>query len=592
MLGGYVRKNFSLILVVLTLLVFSFQNCGKMADSTDSIQSLSSPGDVYDNAPAETEPPTEIPPVDPGLTSAERDKICKSYLDNGYTPRITSVSKNSVNFYAGQDGNLSGNIEPKVNVSIQQNPNASMQSVEIECEHQSNNFGSQKNPINCNMRQNSVTFERRNGREFECGASGQAVYKISVKGICNNKDNGSSDDNGTSVTITVNSFSNCPMQTKIDSGLPSENDRLGDNVDFDGRYLAAAYPGDASGGGVKLYEKLSNRIDYRGEITLSDNVVGLAVGSNFLAVGAPFAGSGGEVKVYNISTGNPVLSQTLSSRAPAEEFGHAISIDGNIMVIGAPNNKISGNNYSSASGAVHVYELSGGRFNFINTVTLPNRGDNGSVNKHLHNFGYSVDVDGGNIVAGAPVGDKSMSPDKDGSIHIIKKSGENYSITNSKTIGKRFGSSVAISGSRILAAAETSNRVHLYNTSLSKTSELKIDPDSGSATVKRVSVSIDGAKAAVGVLHDSGSENVMFTGAAYYYDLNQNGKVFKSMAMDRENDQAKYGSDVAIAGNLIAVGAREDDLNTDKGDSVNRSKSGSVYLLNVSSTYLKVLSDQ
>lgn len=581
-------------------MLFSFQNCGKMGDSTELITSMESvdgsgnpsvDGSNSDD-PADNPviPPQEEP--DPGLTNEDRQRICQSYLDKGYTPRIKSVSTRSVNFYAGQDGNFSGNIEPRVNIEIEQNPNATMQSVEIRCELQSDNYGGQANPINCARGQGRVTIERRQGMEHECGNSGQAVYKISLRGICNNETNGSSDDNGSSTTITVNAYSNCPMQTKVDSSLPNANQRLGDSIDFDGSYLAAGYPGDASGGGVKLYEKLSNRLEYRGQVTLSANVVGLAVDGNYMAVGTPFAGSGGEVKIYNISTGNPVLSQTLNARLSEEEFGHAISIDGNVMAVGAPNNKISGNNYSSASGAVHIYERSGSTWSYVNSVSLPNRGDSPTVNKHLHNFGYSVDVDNGVIVAGAPVGDKTLSPDKDGSIHIIQKSGGSYQITNSKTIGKRFGSSVAISGSRILAAAEINDRVHVYNMSLSKTSELRTRPDSGGATVKRVTVSLDGSKAAVGVLHDSGPNTLMYSGATYYYDLNQSGKVFKSVAMDRENDQAKYGSDVAIKGNIIAVGSREDDLNTDNGDPANRSKAGSVYLLDVSSTYLKVLSDQ
>ena len=580
-------------------MLFSFQNCGKMGDSTELITTMesvdgsgapvdgSNPDDPADNPVI---PPQEEP--DPGLTNEDRQRICKSYLDNGYTPRINGISSSSVNFYVGQDGDRSGNIEPQVDIDIQQNANATMQSVEIRCELQSDNYADGENPINCDRNQDNIRIQRRQRMQHECAPPGQAVYKISLRGICNNETNGTSDDNGTSTTVTVNVHSNCPMQTKVDSGLPNANQRLGDSVDFDGSYLAAGYPGDASGGGVKLYEKLSNRLEYRGEETLSANVVGLAVDGNYLAVGTPFAGSGGEVKVYNISSGNFGTVQTLTARSSSEEFGHAISIDGNVMVVGAPNNRISGNFASSGSGAIHIYELSGGNWNFVNSVSLPNRGDSSTVNKHLHNFGYSVDVDNGVIVAGAPVDEKTMSPDKDGSIHIIQKSGSSYQITNSKTIGKRFGSSVAISGSRILAAAEINDRVHVYNMSLSKTSELRTRPDSGGATVKRVTVSIDGSKAAVGVLHDSGPNTLMYSGATYYYDLNQSGKVFKSIAMDRENDQAKYGSDVAIKGNIIAVGSREDDLNTDNGDSVNRSKAGSVYLLDVSSTYLKVLSDQ
>lgn len=579
---------------MMSFILFSFQNCGKVGESTEVIQSLSS---VNTEQPPNTGdtgtsiiPPQEEP--DPTLTNEQRAQICKSYLDKGYTPELESISDNTVNYYVGQDGSFSGAIEPRVNVSVKQHPNATLQSLEVRCELESDDYNGIASPINCASQLNRVTIQRRQGQQFECGNSGTARYKISVRGICNNQTNGTSDDNGTTKYLTVKAYSNCPQQTKIDSGLPAENQRLGDNVDFDGRYIAAAYPGAGNSGGVKLFEKLSNRIEYRGEASVTGNVVGVAVGSNYLAVGTPFVGTGGQVKIYDISTGNPVFKQTLNAQSNSEEFGHAISIDGNIMAVGAPNNMISGNFSSSASGAVHIYELSAGNWSFANTVTLPNRGDSNSVNKHMHNFGYSVGVDTGIIVAGAPVGDKSKAPDKDGSVHIIMKSGGTYKITESKTIGKRYGSSVAISGARILAASEVSDKVHLYNLSFAKQSELSLRPNSGSASVKRVSVSIDGTKAVVGVLHDSATGNNMYAGATYYYDLNQSGKVFKSMAMDRENDQAKYGSDVAIVGNSIVVGSREDDLNTDQGDSLNRTKAGSVYLLDVSSTYLKVLSDQ
>lgn len=106
-------------------------------------------------------------------------------------------------------------------------------------------------------------------------------------------------------------------------------------------------------------------------------------------------GSSGKVYVFNVTTG--ALLYTLDNPTPygtgaGDQFGFSISLSGNYLVVGAPN---EGDASGSRSGKAYVYDLTSG--NLVHTLDNPNA----YSTSFQDYFGYSVAISGNNIVVGA-----------------------------------------------------------------------------------------------------------------------------------------------------------------------------------------------
>lgn len=102
----------------------------------------------------------------------------------------------------------------------------------------------------------------------------------------------------------------------------------------------------------------------------------------------------GIVVVYQLQGNAWVEVQRLADATGTTEayFGWSLAADGNVLVIGAPSENIAGNN---RAGSISIYHYGGGIWYFKKKITL-------SVPAPNDNFGWSVDIDGNNLVVGAP----------------------------------------------------------------------------------------------------------------------------------------------------------------------------------------------
>ena len=148
------------------------------------------------------------------------------------------------------------------------------------------------------------------------------------------------------------------------------------------------------------------------------------------------------------------IAQLLSSdRFKEASFGQSVSIDGDYIVVGAPNKTNSGP--ANYAGAAYVYEKPiGGWKNMTENAKLT-ASDEESSNK----FGYSVSVSKENIVVGAPKDDDNGN--FSGSAYVFTKPIEGWSnMTQTAKIlpadgesMNEFGRSVCISGKNIVVGA-------------------------------------------------------------------------------------------------------------------------------------------
>jgi len=220
-----------------------------------------------------------------------------------------------------------------------------------------------------------------------------------------------------------------------------------------------------------------------------------------------------------------------------------------------------------------------------------------------NSLGYSVDVEGDFIVAGAPEYAQLMpnfSCNRTGAVVVYKKMDDVWTqwaiIKPDSTIGNaRFGHSVSLSGSTLLIGIPQSTVTGLANAGSAELYDL-----SGGAPVKIYtftagadkaandrfgwSVSIDGPRIVIG----APNKDIAFSnqGAAYMFDLNLTFPLTVSsrgrLSMPSgAKDNDLFGSSVSIAKNFVLVGAPKFDKEalTDNGAALFYERSGNSWVV-------------
>lgn len=277
--------------------------------------------------------------------------------------------------------------------------------------------------------------------------------------------------------------------------------------------------------------------------------------------------------VYDLASeipANPVV--TLDSPRPGstDHFGSAVSISGDLVVVGSPDSD-SG---ATRAGRASVHDLAASKpATMLASLENPNPAFNDA-------FGAAVAVDGQRIVIGAPGDDAGAS--NAGAVYAYDFSAGPavppvlVFANPAPGAGDGFGSSVAISGSLVavgsplddLGAAD-SGCVHVFDLAAGDpTVPLFVIPNPAPAADDRFgcSVGISGAKLVVGAMKDdTGATNA---GIAYAFDLSGASPVVPWLTLANPGPAAEdgFGNAVAISGNRAAVGASGDDSGaTDAG---------------------------
>ena len=298
-----------------------------------------------------------------------------------------------------------------------------------------------------------------------------------------------------------------------------------------------------------------------------------------------------------------------SDRAGNDFFGYSVSINGNIVVVGAyqEDEDASGANTLGNAGSAYIfYKDQGGTDNWgqVKKIVASDRATNDY-------FGYSVSINGNIVVVGAYQEDEDASgantTSNAGSAYIFYKDQggvDNWGqakkiVANDRGANDYFGYSVAISGNSIIAGAYLEDEdVYGTTTVLSAGSAYLFNKDAGGANnwgqeQKIVmddvpaaqkygnSVSIDGDYAVIGapgVAFDaSGTQPLKDAGAAYILKkINGNWVQIKKIVANDRAAIDNFGYSVSISGNTVVVGAYHEDENATGASTL--ISAGSVYI--------------
>ena len=241
----------------------------------------------------------------------------------------------------------------------------------------------------------------------------------------------------------------------------------------------------------------------------------------------------GSVYVYS-RTGTSWYEQqqlTASDAASYDNFGFNVAMDGDTIIVGAPYEETPPIQYSAGSAYIFVKPYIGSNWTQQAKLT-PYDPENGAL------LGHRVDIDGDYAVVGAFIEDPSLgfglSLTDAGSVYIFVRSGTSWSqqqklTASDKAAYDRFGSGVAIEGSRVVIGAMyeddgggNSGATYVFDRSGSnwtQTTKL-INSDAGADDRTGLGVSLSGNTLITGsYYHTVASAYQQRQGAAYIYTI-------------------------------------------------------------------------
>jgi hypothetical protein len=278
----------------------------------------------------------------------------------------------------------------------------------------------------------------------------------------------------------------------------------------------------------------------------------VSISRNVIVIGAPFDGPNGNTRgaayVY-IRTGNKWSLQatlTPSDAADNQQFGTAVAIDDNVIVVGA----FLDSTVQTNAGAAYVFVRSGNAW--VQRAKL--RASNASAYAF---FGSSVAVSGANIVVGSPTSETA---------YVFSANKTSWSqqalLTASDALEgdySAFGASVAIDHDTVVVGAPEEG-MYAIEAGAAYTFALKghtwvqqkklTAPDAKEEDEFGTAVSVLGKVIAVGAPY-SGSHN---EGAVYVFGSKPKDEVVKHKLTSSTNS-AFLGASVALAGDVVAAGA-------------------------------------
>ena len=169
-----------------------------------------------------------------------------------------------------------------------------------------------------------------------------------------------------------------------------------------------------------------------------------------------FDGNIWQALVATSDANTPGVSKFATDATAGDQFGYSVAISGDYAVVGAPYADINGH---LDQGVAYIFFRSGG----VWTQQAKISASNGKASDY---FGYSVAIDGDYVVVGAPFRDVPVNApffpppvnDDQGTVYVYKRTGTSWNqqsilVIADGAMGDRFGTSVSISGSNLVAGA-------------------------------------------------------------------------------------------------------------------------------------------
>ena len=373
----------------------------------------------------------------------------------------------------------------------------------------------------------------------------------------------------------------------------AQDDYLGYSVSVSGNYAIAGTPGDDSGGAVYILYRASGSSTWsqQAKIEQSDETAGdefggsVSISGDYIIVSAWKDDDGGSASgsAYIFVRSGTSWSQqaklVASDAAAGDNFGGAVSISGDNVIVGAPFNDDSATN----SGSAYIYKRYGASWRIDKKVVANDPAQDDY-------YGISVAIDNDYIAVGAPRKDASATDQ--GIIYVIERKAlvdagsaqvYNYDGTSWNQIGQTLygkiqnadlGSAVSINndGSRI-AIGEPDNgngNVRIYDYSNSLWVQLGSDiggENSGDAFGVSLSLDADGDRVIIGAEgNDDGGSDAGHT-RIYEYSSGS----WSQLGSDIDGDTLTFEASVdgngsaAIEGSTLSV-IPDEDFNGDNDD--------------------------
>lgn len=171
----------------------------------------------------------------------------------------------------------------------------------------------------------------------------------------------------------------------------------------------------------------------------------VAIDGNTILVAAPLdddaGANSGSVYVFDAVTGAELTKLTASDGAPGDGFGNAVAVSGMTGVIGA---RLDGDN-GPESGSAYLFDVAAG------TETAKLVPSDGVA---FAEFGFAVDVNGGQVVVGARLDDAGANGA--GSVYVFDAATGAFTaklVAGDGLANDEYGTSVAFDGSTIVTGA-------------------------------------------------------------------------------------------------------------------------------------------
>lgn len=309
---------------------------------------------------------------------------------------------------------------------------------------------------------------------------------------------------------------------------------------------------------------------FGGAVAIAGNTVAIAAYQD--DTGATNAGT---VYIYNRTSPTPTVPVfTIPNPAPQsqDQFGNAIAISGNLLVVGTAKNDSGA---VADTGSAYVFNLTGSNPAVPIAILdnpAPAAGDQ---------FGVSVAISGSRVAVGAP-GNDVNSANNAGSLYVYDVSSGTPSVPVAEidnpapAADDEFGHSVGISGLRVISGSPYSDlgardggRAYVFDLASSTPgvpAMILNNPDPNPEDYHGIAVAISGTRVVIGA--SDADFGALDSGKAYVHELTSSTATLPAATLDCLDHRAgdAFGYVVAIDGTNVAVAAPLADGNTfDRG---------------------------
>ncbi|MBC7797122.1 MAG: carboxypeptidase regulatory-like domain-containing protein, partial [Pyrinomonadaceae bacterium] len=266
------------------------------------------------------------------------------------------------------------------------------------------------------------------------------------------------------VYVFVRNGTNWTLQAKLFANDGATNDFLGSSVAIFGDTIvsgaiSANINGNIRQGAAYVFKRTGTNWTQQAKLVsddgLNDDNFGWSVATDGTSaiigvIGDDTDGRDGQGSAY-VFNNNGVWTQTqkltMNDPQPATAFGASIAIDNDSLVVGAFFSNV-GN--VSTQGAAYVFRRNSGIWTQEAKLVSSDGGDN-------DNFGFTVDIDENNIIIGSTYSDINSNINQ-GSIYTYERTGTSWTqiqklTPNDGAAFDTFGFSVSIDGSNIVVGS-------------------------------------------------------------------------------------------------------------------------------------------